>query len=185
KTGILYIPHNTWYGEAQWKKYTLNELGYDVVNSFSMKRISIGSTGSWSCDEYLPMGSYYNTELNKTFTWQIETSGSWHWEISDIRDRLYLQASGPTYQENGFAKSLKPGEEFVSVPCALAVAEGDFEASIQALTEYRRRIRRKNQDNENLPVIFNDYMNCLMGEPTTEVLKPLVDSAEKAGCEYF
>lgn len=185
KTGILYIPHNTWYGEAQWKKYTLNELGYDVVNSFSMKRISIGSTGSWSCDEYLPMGSYYNTELNKTFTWQIETSGSWHWEISDIRDRLYLQASGPTYQENGFAKSLKPGEEFVSVPCALAVAEGDFEASIQALTEYRRRIRRKNQDNENLPVIFNDYMNCLMGEPTTEVLKPLIDSAEKAGCEYF
>ena len=156
-----------------------------MVNSFSMKRISIGSTGSWSCDEYLPMGSYYNTELNKTFTWQIETSGSWHWEISDIRDRLYLQASGPTYQENGFAKSLKPGEEFVSVPCALAVAEGDFEASIQALTEYRRRIRRKNQVNENLPVIFNDYMNCLMGEPTTEVLKPLIDSAEKAGCEYF
>lgn len=185
KTGILYIPHNTWFGEAQWKKYSLNELGYDAVNSFSMKRISINSTGTWGCDEFLPMGGYYNKELDKTLTWQIETSGSWHWEISDIRNRLYLQVSGPTYQENGFMKCLRPGDEFFSVPCALTVVKGEFEKSIQALTQYRRRIRRKNQDNEELPVIFNDYMNCLMGDPTTEVLKPLVDSAKKAGCEYF
>lgn len=185
KTGILYIPHNTWYGEAQWKKYTLNELGYDAVNSFSMKRISYSNTGSWACDEYLPMGSYYNTELNKSLTWQIETSGSWHWELSDIRECLYLQLSGPTYQENGFVKVIRPEERFLSVPCTVAVVEGDFEESVRALTKYRRRIRRQNEDNEKLPVIFNDYMNCLMGDPTTEVLKPLIDSAKEAGCEYF
>lgn len=185
KTGILYIPHNTWFGEAQWKKYSLNELGYDAVNSFSMKRISLESTGSWACAEYLPMGSYYNAELDKSITWQIETSGSWHWELSDIRDCLYLQLSGPTFQENGFVKRLSKGERFFSVPCAAAVTKGEFQESIQALTRYRRRIRRKNEDNEKLPVIFNDYMNCLMGDPTTEVLKPLVDAAKEAGCEYF
>ena len=36
-----------------------------------------------------------------------------------------------------------------------------------------------------IPVIFNDYMNCLMGDPTTEVLKPLIDAAAESGCEYF
>ena len=53
------------------------------------------------------------------------------------------------------------------------------------LTEYRRKIRRKNQDNEKLPVIFNDYMNCLWGHPTAEEEYPLVDAAAEAGCEYF
>ena len=182
---LIWLPHNTWFGENQWRCYTPNELGYDVVNDFSMKRISLTSTGSWTCDEYLPMGSYENTELHKTITWQIETSGSWHWEISDISSALYLQISGPTYQENHFIKHLSKGEKFISVPCAVAIVEGDFEKSIGELTKYRRQIRRPNKDNEKLPVIFNDYMNCLMGDPTTAVLKPLAEIAKEAGCEYF
>lgn len=53
------------------------------------------------------------------------------------------------------------------------------------LTKYRRMIRRKNADNEKLCVIFNDYMNCLWGNPTTAKELPLIDAAHKAGCEYF
>ena len=182
---MIWLPHNTWFGEASWKSYSPNTLGYDKVFLFSMKRISLSNTGSWGCSEYLPMGSYQNMELNKTITWQIETSGSWHWEISDIADELYLQISGPTYQENNFIKHLSQGECFSSVPCAVAIVNGDFEKSIGELTKYRRRIRRPNNDNEKLPVIFNDYMNCLMGNPTTEALKPLINSAKESGCEYF
>ena len=73
-----------------------------------MKRIAVTNTGSWACVEHLPMGCYYNTELDQSLMWQIETSGSWHWEVSDIRGTLYVQAGGPTYQENGFLKILKP-----------------------------------------------------------------------------
>jgi alpha-galactosidase len=36
-----------------------------------------------------------------------------------------------------------------------------------------------------MPVIFNDYMNTLMGDPTTERLKPLINAAADAGAEYF
>lgn len=181
----IYIPHNTWYGETQWKSYTLNELGYDVVNDFSMKRISLSNTGSWATSEHLAMGSYNHFVCNETLTWQIETSGSWHWEISDIGRELYLQLSGPTYQENHFLKELRPQEVFESVPCAIAVVQGDFEASIRELTKYRRRIRRQNEDNAHPKVIFNDYMNCLMGDPTTQKLLPLIDAAAEVGCEYF
>jgi alpha-galactosidase len=34
-------------------------------------------------------------------------------------------------------------------------------------------------------VIFNDYMNCLEGDPTTAKELPLIDAAAAAGCEYF
>ena len=46
-------------------------------------------------------------------------------------------------------------------------------------------IRRVNEDNENLKIIFNDYMNCLFGDPTTAKEIPLIDKAAEAGCEYY
>lgn len=182
----IYIPHSTWFGEAQWKSYSIHELGYDVTNdSFSMKRIHLSSTGTWPASEYLPMGAYENNALGQTVTWQIETTASWNWELSDIDGQLYMLLSGPSYQENQFVKLLKPGESFVSEPCAVAFVNGDFEESIRALTQYRRRIRRPNKDNTAPKVIFNDYMNCLMGDPTTPKLLPLIDAAADAGCDYF
>ncbi len=53
------------------------------------------------------------------------------------------------------------------------------------MTRYRRAIMRPHDDNKFLPVIFNDYMNCLFGDPTTEKLLPLIDAAAEAGCEYY
>ena len=34
-------------------------------------------------------------------------------------------------------------------------------------------------------MVFNDYMNTLMGDPTTEKLLPLIDAAAEAGVDYF
>jgi alpha-galactosidase len=185
KSAVVYLPHSTWYGEAQWKKYSLNQLGYEVVNDSSVKRIHLSNTGTWACGEFLPMGSYVNTELMQAVTWQIETSASWNWELSDVENQLYLQLSGPSARENMFIRNLKFGESFVSVPCAVAIVKGDFEKSIQELTKYRRVVRRKNEDNEHPKAIFNDYMNCLTGDPTTEKLLPLIDAAAESGCKYF
>ena len=176
------IPHNTWYGECQWKTNTLHELGYDVVNSFSMKRIALSSTGTWACSEHLPMGAFL--QADGAMLWQIETSGSWCWEVSDLKNQLYLRLSGPSWQEHQFLKRLNPGETFVSVPCVLAFGD-DFEDSVCEMTAYRRRIRRPNADNEHPSVIFNDYMNCLWGDPTTEKEFPLIDAAAEAGCRYY
>jgi len=181
----IHIPHSTWCGEAQWKSYTPNQIGFNVVNDFSVKRIELSSKGSWGTSEFLPMGSYENFEMGTTYTWQIETSASWHWEISDIVETLYLHIYGPTYQDGAFLKILKPQEAFVTVPCALSVVNGDFEKSIRELTKYRRIIRRDQDDNRHPKVIFNDYMNCLTGDPTTEKLLPLIEAAAKAHCDIF
>ncbi len=181
----VWLPHNTWFGEAQWKRYSLRQLGYDAVNDFSMKRIFLSSAGSWPASEHLPMGCYENEDTGAALLWQLETAGAWHWELSDIGKQLYLQLCGPTEREHGFFHEVRPGETFESVPCALAVVEGGFQEGIRQLTKYRRRVRRPNEDNRHPSVIFNDYMNCLMGDPTTEKLLPLIDAAAEVGCKYF
>lgn len=183
KDTFVYIPHNNWKGECAWKKYTPHELGLYNVEYFSAKRIAVKNTSGWSTSEYLPMGMIEHGK-DGFVLWQIESNGSWNWEISTIAFRLYLLLSGPSSGENDWSKTLKPGEKFESVKCALTFAEKRDDAFAE-MTSYRRKIRRKNEDDEKLPVIFNDYMNCLFGDPTTEKEIPLIDRAAALGIEYY
>lgn len=186
---LLKIPHNSWQREMDWQTYTLEQLGMaqsqKTSEQRSSKTISVTNTGNWSTKQYLPMGYLENTETSTSLFWQIEHNGSWHWEISDQTAHLYLALSGPTEIESHWFKNLKQGESFTSVRAAVGVSLGGFDTAMGEMTKYRRTIRRKNKDNENLSIIFNDYMNCLWGAPTTEKEIPLIDAAHEIGCEYF
>lgn len=183
------VCHNSWQRELQWQEYTLPQLGIElcqpVKDQHSSKAVGFTNVGNWSAKEYIPMGYLENKETDSSLFWQIEHNGSWHWEISDQEGHLYLQLSGPSEIESHWCRVLKKGDSFESVPCAVGVATGGFDNAMGELTKYRRKIRRKNRDNEALGVIFNDYMNCLWGDPTTEKEMPLIDAAHEAGCEYF
>ncbi|MBY9080372.1 alpha-galactosidase [Paenibacillus sp. HN-1] len=179
------LGHSGWSSELQWKTYTLPELGMSHLADRGSKRIAASNTGSWSAAELMPMAVMTNKEHGSSLFWQIEHNGSWHWELTDQYDQLTLLAGGPTEHDNHWWLNLAPGEEFVSVPVAVGSAMGGFREAAGALTAYRRVIRRPNDDNRLLRVIFNDYMNCLWGNPTTEKLLPLIDAAADIGCEYF
>ncbi|MBR4073641.1 MAG: alpha-galactosidase [Clostridia bacterium] len=178
----VYLPHNSWCSECGWKAHTLSDLGLDRIGGVTTKRITAHNTGSWSSKEYLPMGAVCGRQ--NTLMWQIENNGSWHWEIGDADDMVYLKLGGPTEAENGWYKQLGSGESFETVKCGIAVADS-FDSALSAMTGYRRNIINNNAANAALPVIFNDYMNCLMGDPTTEKLLPLIDKAAEVGAEYF
>ena len=185
----LKIPHNGWQKELHWNTYGLKDLGMSITQPGparrSSKTIGIGNTGSWSTKEYLPMGYLENRETGSNLFWQIENNGSWYWEISDQDGYLYLKLSGPTETQSHWWKNLRPGETFTSVPVCVGATAGNFDGAMDELTRYRRAIRRVNRDNQNLAVIFNDYMNCLWGNPTTEKEIPLIDKAHEIGCEYY
>lgn len=181
----LYVAHCGWQSEIQWRNYSLPDLGLVHYADRGAKRLAFSNTGSWSSAEVIPMAVLEDEENGTTLYWQIEHNGSWHWEMTDQVDQLSLLISGPTEHDNHWWEKLAPGESFTSVPVAVGAVRGKFEQSIEQLTSYRRRIRRVNDDNELLRIIFNDYMNCLWGSPTTEKLLPLIDSAAEVGCEYF
>ncbi len=189
----IYTPLNGWSCEAQWKKEDIRDLNLPgmTVNGFNEpgfgnNRYCYGGRSSWSSCEYLPMGFAHDRETDETYCFQIEHSGQWHAEYgTEPGERLYLALSGPTEAENGWWKNLKPGETFITVPAAFGVVQGDVSAAAGALTMYRRKIRRPNDDDEKLNVVFNDYMNCLMGDPTDEKERMIIDKAAEMGCEYY
>ncbi|WP_326731755.1 alpha-galactosidase [Streptomyces phaeochromogenes] len=188
----LWTAANPWCGEFRWAHATLAQRGlYDVGmvpygQTGSKNRIAVTSTGSWSSSEYLPSGCLEETTTGRALLWQIEHNGSWHAELSDRFDDVCLVLGGPNDREHQWRRRLDPGDSFRTVPVAVAlVPSGGVEAALGAMTLHRRAGRRQHPDHQGLPVVFNDFMNSLMGEPTTKALLPLVDAAAAAGAEVF
>ena len=126
-----------------------------------------------------------NDRINSEFYfWQIESNNMWTWEMGDFNDRLYLRLAGPSEQEHSWYKKLSPNESFKTVPVAISVTKG-FDDAVSEMTKYRRKIIDKDRLDGKLPVIVNDYMWCLLADPTTEKVLPIVESAAKLGAEIY
>jgi alpha-galactosidase len=183
---------NSWMAEAQWHRLRPSEMGFVENERTSWSEAQAGSVGSWSTERYLPMAMAENTRLGLTWFWQIEHNGSWYWEISNISSRdnyaddVYAYLGGPDDLHSAAWKNLKSGETYETIPVAIGCVSGGFGDAVAALTRYRRTACvKKSQTNSRCPVIFNDYMNCLWGDPTEAKELPLIAAAAKAGCEYF
>jgi alpha-galactosidase len=178
-----------WLAEGRWHQRPLAELLPDINpelhgDQYSRGLFSLTSHGSWSSGTYLPTGVLANA-AGPSVAWQVETSAGWHWEVTLTGGTVTVGVHGATDMHHQFAARLAPGEEFTSVPAGLCVADGGRDAAFAALTDYRRAIREMRPVDSRLPVVYNDYMNTLMGWPTTERLLPLIESAAAAGAEYF
>lgn len=189
----IYVPRNSWDSETRWQKQDIELLNVSrmVVDGFNTpghgcNRFSYSGLSSWSTVEYLPMGLVHDREVNETYCFQIESSGQWHAEYgSEQGGSLTLALSGPTEQEHGWWINLTPGRTFMTVPAAFGVVAGGTDSALAAITSYRRAMRRENEDDRRLNVVYNDYMNCLMGDPTEENEKAIIDKAAQMGCEYY
>jgi len=186
-----------WLGESRWERQPLRgQAGLVDLNLAAVHpaqdargRVAITSRSTWSSGERTPTGIIENRRTGAAWAWQVEHNGAWHAELGErVRDRdgeLVLALLGPTETEHLWSQPLAPGESFESVPVSVAVGNDGWQSAIEALTGHRRALRAQWSVPSGLPVVFNDYMNTLMGDPTTEKLLPLIDAAAAAGAEYF
>ncbi len=179
----VYLPHNSWFRELNWKKYTLRELGLTCVNPQSTKRFVASNIGTWSTKDFLP--SLILEREEECLFASIEHNGSWTYEIGNAGGTDCLLMSGPCEQEHAFYRTLAPGERFRSVDAVCAVAKGKLDCVIGEMTRYRRTVAYRSPADRSLPVIFNDYMGCIWADPTTEKELPVIEAAARAGAEFY
>jgi alpha-galactosidase len=177
-----------WFGEGRWARTALRGIGFPRLSTElagdhdPRGHWSVTSDGTWSTGRHLPVAGLERDGL--AFAWQIEHNGAWRWELGEDLRGGYFSLSGPTDADAAWTKVLRPGEAFTTVPVTVAPGR-DFTDAVAALTDFRRAARRPHPDNAAMPVVFNDYMNTLLGDPTTEKLLPLITAAAEVGAEIF
>ncbi|MFF0081980.1 alpha-galactosidase [Streptomyces canus] len=185
----LHWADNDWLAECRWRQapfrdqvVPLNRPAHGHEGRGCFER---SSQGSWSTGRHLPMGALTDPS-GRAWLWQIESSAGWRFETGEREGAAYVALFGPGDAHHQWQHTLAPGEVFHTVPAVLVRGEtGGLDAAFGELTDYRRLIRRDHPDHRALPVIYNDYMNTLMGDPTTDKLLPLVEAAGRAGAEVF
>ncbi|MER6186889.1 alpha-galactosidase [Streptomyces sp. NPDC001652] len=185
----LHWADNDWLAECRWRQDAFRKRvvplsrsahGHEGRGCFERY-----SQGSWSTGRHLPVAGLTDS-AGRAWLWQIESSAGWRFETGEREGAAYVGLFGPDDAHHQWHHTLAPGEEFHTVPAVLVHTEtGGLDAAFGELTDYRRGIRRDHPDRLALPVIYNDYMNTLMGDPTTERLLPLIEAAGAAGAEVF
>ena len=188
----IHLARNSWMAEGQWHTFRPAELGFVENEKTSWSEASAESVGTWSTEKFLAMAVVENLKLGISWFWQIEHNGSWYWELSNATargihaDDVYAYLGGPDELHASAWKDLKPGETYETVPVAIGCVKGGFAEAVDALTRYRRQAcKLPRTGGDPCPVIFNDYMNCLWGDPTEAKELPMIEAAAKAGCEYY
>jgi alpha-galactosidase len=198
---------NDWLSENRWQQRAfrdaLPDLDRAAHGADSRAMFGLTGEGGWSSGGHLPMGAAVNRRTGHTLLWQIEHNGGWHWQVGEHTGRdgdqpgaigrrrsgdvaaAYVALLGPTDAEHHWRLVLEPGQSFETVPAAVALSDAGLEGALARMTDYRRAARRRHDDHRKLPVIYNDYMNTVMGDPTTQRLLPLVEAAALAGAEIF
>lgn len=182
----LLTARSEWLAENRWHRRALADelppLSLPIHAQDGRGHATLTSHGAWSTGEHLPVGALVHRD-GSAVAWQIESGAGWHVDLSQGLGGLTLTLLGPTDLEHQFARVLAHGDEFLTVPVALAASAEGFEGAIAALTSHRRAIRRV--DGPDLPIVYNDFMNTLMGQPSSEALRPLIRAAAEAGAEVF
>ncbi|MFC7529789.1 glycoside hydrolase family 36 protein [Actinoplanes sp. GCM10030250] len=192
RAGSLDLVHadSEWLGEGRWQRRRLRDSAAPDLNLALHGQDGRGgfravSTGTWSTGRRLPTGGLLGDD-GRGLLWQVEHNGPWRWETGEQLGGVYVALLGPTDADHQWQHLLVPGEEFETVPVSIAVSDrGGLAGAAAALTAHRRTLVRDHPDRRELPVVFNDYMNTLMGDPTTAKLLPLIDAAAAAGAEVF
>ncbi|MFE7854930.1 glycoside hydrolase family 36 protein [Streptomyces sp. NPDC057403] len=185
----LHWADNDWLAECRWRRSPFRDqvvrLSRSAHGHEGRGCFERFSQGSWSTGRHLPVAAL-TEQAGRAWLWQIESSAGWRYETGEREGAAYVALFGPDDAHHQWRRTLAPGEEFSTVPATLAGARtGGLDAAFGQLTDCRRRMRRGHPDHTALPVIYNDYMNTLMGDPTTGKLLPLIEAAATAGAEVF
>ncbi|PCN48908.1 alpha-galactosidase [Curtobacterium sp. 'Ferrero'] len=178
-----------WLGEGRWSTRPLRadllpELGQELTGHTPRSGVVRTANGTWSTGGALPVAGLVAPRAGIAWTWQVEHNGPWRWEVGEHVGDCYFALSGPTDRDHQWSERLEPGESFETVPVTVALGR-DLTDSVAALTTARRARRDPHPDDALPTIVFNDYMNTLDGDPSTEKLLPLVAAAAEVGADTF
>ncbi|HEY0188242.1 MAG TPA: glycoside hydrolase family 36 protein [Cellulomonas sp.] len=189
----VWTARNEWCAESRWSAARLTgPAGLPDLDPAAHGQPGRGShsrtgTSTWSSGEHVPVAALVSDD-GPAVVWQIETGSPWRWELNsqyDPADLFSLVLLGPEDLHHAWTRTLAPGQVFSSVPVSIALGRAGLADAVGALTRHRRRSHLPATADAGRPLIFNDYMNALMGDPTTERLLPLIDAARSVGAQVF
>ncbi|MCC5844839.1 MAG: alpha-galactosidase [Verrucomicrobia bacterium] len=154
-----------WSAEGRHERRSLEALNLERSWAGYGRRVKrFGQTGSMPIRGFFPWMAVEDAKAGVMWGAQLAAPGSWHLELSRLKDRVVMSGGLPSRDMGEWWKTLPPGGTFASPPAVLACVCGDVDDLCHALLGAQERVAPPEADRP-LPMVFNEWCTS-WGEPT-------------------
>ena len=190
KNYSLYYCRQDWYREGEWRCLNLDEAGVeDNGGPLPTSSFEINGLSSQTTARYFP--NIYLSDRKRKICMYCETepAGKWFMRLGLCRDwwkeggEIILSCGSAEDRSLQFCHTLKPGETYRSAESIFGRVRGGICDAVKQ--QYAARRARRQRILKKPQVIFNDYMNCLWGDPDEEKCLRLAETAKRLGADIY
>ena len=143
-----------------------------------------GQVGSLPVRRWFPFAAVEDRELGVFWGVQLHAPASWQIEVYRRDDGLCLSGGLADYDFGHWAKSIRPGEAFSTLPANLTACVGTLDALCARLTRMQKRPTARLPRSERLPVVFNEFCTT-WGRPSQRKLEAMLAALRGRDIDYF
>ncbi|MBQ9104406.1 MAG: alpha-galactosidase [Clostridia bacterium] len=182
---IMHRIRNNWSGEGRLDSLPISHFNMECSWSHLGARYErFGQVGTMTARQFIPFVALED-KINKV-VWAVsmESPMSWQMECGHRNLAMHLSGGIADYNYGHWRKELKKGETFKTHKAFVSAVQGDLLDACRIVTETTASYRNYPQSEEDMPILYNEYMYS-DGNPTIELVKEQLDVCKKLGADYF
>lgn len=175
------------YWSMECRKHSRNFDEYDFYDSWSklgLKVHRIGALGLMTARGYIPFMAVSDTKNDVTWAVQYSAGDSWQMEAVFNYGAVNLVGGHSDYLNGHWEKKLNPGETFITAKAYIAAVEGNLDRACMHLTRYHDFLLEIPEKENDMPIIFNEYLST-WGQPDIDNVSTELKLAKEMGAEEF
>ena len=182
---VLHELKSYWSMEARKVTTPISDYFFeDSRSALGIKIHKIGVNGTMPAAGYHPFIGVEDIENNVTWAVQLEAPCSWEIETIHRYGRITISGGQADYLTGHWRKKLLPNEHFSSRKAYISVVNGDLTLACSKLTKYHDNLLTFPESEQNLPVIFNEWLTTL-GNPTFSNISKQLPFLKYLECDYY
>ncbi len=182
---ILHTLQSYWSIEGRKESTPLSKYNFeDSWSGLGIKIHKIGSRGTMPSKNYHPFVALEDISNNVTWAVQIEAPSSWEIETLHRYGSVVLTGGQADYLYGHWRKKLNHNDIFVSRKAYVSVVEGNLTKACAILTRYHDNLLNVPSIEEDLPIIYNEYLHS-WGRPNITNVTEQLKFAKQFNVKYF
>ena len=174
-----------WSAEGKLETFSASDLQMeDSWSSYGIRQARIGQVGSLPCRRHMPFYAVEDRDANCTWAVSLEAPMSWCIDAMHHQTSINLTGGITDFETGHFRKIVRKNEEYVTYSGFITAVEGGLELACADLQEMYTHRMNPTPLEDTLPLIYNEYCYS-WGNPSMEVLKPIIDECAKIGVKEF
>lgn len=184
-TIYLHRIRNNWSGEGRLDSLPVSRFAMeDSTSCFGYRMERFGQAGNMPARGFLPFVAIEDKAANVTWAASMEAPESWLIEAGHHNCSLHMSGGISDFNWGHWRKLLKGGERFVTRTAYLTVEKGDLQSACNDLTLARLPHVRFAACEEDLPLVYNDFLYS-DSKPTLENVIKQLPFLRECGVKYF